>query len=107
MEDHLNRQLDEMSGDPAVAKHLKDSLRRLSDGAAGPALAEMAKDVLAGRTDLRTVGSSSAYASHMSEAIGRFQQWQEQLTPEERDQLLEDTRAHLRAETENKPGAGR
>lgn len=87
-----------MGGSPAVADHIRDSLRRLADGAAGSELAEMARDVLGGRTDLSTVARTSAYADAMSDAITRFQRWREALTPEEHDQLIEETRAHLRSQ---------
>jgi hypothetical protein len=96
--EQLDRDLDDMSGNPAIAKHLKESLRRLSDGSAGPELAEMAREVLEGRTDLRTVARSSAYADQMTEAVGRFQNWQAEATPEERSQLLEETQKKLRHE---------
>lgn len=96
--EQLDRDLEAMSGNPAIAKHLKESLRRLSRGAAGPELAEMACEVLEGRTDLRTVAGSSAYAGQLTEAVGKFTAWQAQLTPTERDQALEATQKRLRGE---------
>jgi hypothetical protein len=91
----LDRDLEQMSGSPALAKQVKESLRRLADGAAGPKLAEMARDVLDGRTDLRTVARSSVYADNLTEAIGQFQRWQAQLTPEERERFLGQARQEL------------
>jgi len=35
------------------------------------------------------------YADQFSRAIGLYQRWYEQLTPEEREQLLTDTRRHI------------
>ncbi len=94
-DESLDRDLEQMSGSPALAKQLKESLRRLTDGAAGPKLAEMARDVLVGRTDLRMVARSSVYADNLTEAIGRFQRWQAELTPEEREQFLSEARRRL------------
>ena len=89
----MNRDLDEMTGDPAVTKHLKASLQRLRDGAAGPVLAEMATDVLEGRTTLRDVARSSAYASEMGNVMAGFQRWNAGLSDEERNQLAADARS--------------
>ncbi|WP_148307914.1 hypothetical protein [Actinoplanes friuliensis] len=94
-DDRLNLQLEQMAGSPAVARAIKDALNRLRGGAAGPDLAEMARDVLDGHSDLRTVGQSSAYSTPMTEAIGKFQDWQEELTPEEREAFISDARARL------------
>jgi hypothetical protein len=101
----LDRDLEQMSGSPALANQVKESLHRLADGTAGPKLAEMARDVLDGRTDLRTVARSSVYADNLTDAIGQFQRWQAQLTPDEREQFLNQARQQLlgedRAQTED------
>ncbi|HEV8173998.1 MAG TPA: hypothetical protein VGP91_10165 [Actinoplanes sp.] len=94
-DDPLDRDLEQMAGSPQLAKAIKQNLQRLSNGAAGPDLAEMARDVLEGRTDLRTVARSSAYAGQITEGINKFNRWQSDLTPDERTQLLEDTRAAI------------
>jgi hypothetical protein len=94
-DDALDRDLEQMAGSPQLAKAIKQNLQRLSNGAAGPDLAEMARDVLEGRTDLRTVARSSAYAGQITEGINKFNRWQSDLTPDERTQLLEDTRAAI------------
>jgi hypothetical protein len=94
-DEQLQRGLEQMSGNPALANQIKQSLRQLNDGRAGPGLAELARDVLAGRTDLRTIAQHSAYANQLTDAIQRFHHWYTQLTPDERDQLADDTRAYL------------
>jgi glycerol-3-phosphate dehydrogenase len=94
-DEQLQRDLEQMSDSPAVAKQIKESLRRLTDGVAGPELAELARDILDGRINLRIVARSAAYADQMTEAMGRFRRWQADLTPEQRDQLVTDTRAYL------------
>ena len=88
----LDRDLERMSGSPELAHEIKQSLRRLSNGAAGPQLAEMARELLEGRTDLRTVAQSSAYANDLTGAIGQFQRWQSSQTQEERDQVVNEAR---------------
>ncbi|MFC0006579.1 hypothetical protein [Micromonospora siamensis] len=94
-DDDLHRDLTRMAGSPAVAEEVRRGLRRLADGAASPELAEMARDVLAGRVNVRAAAGSEALADQMSEAIGRFQQWQAELTEEEGEQFLADARARL------------
>lgn len=91
----LDRDLAQMSGSPALAKQVKEDLRRLADGAAGPKLAEMARDVLDGRIDLRAVARGSVYADNLTEAIGQYRRWQAQLTPDEREQFLSQARQQL------------
>lgn len=86
-DDALDRELEQMSGNPRLARALRDSLERMSGGAAGPAMAEMARDLLAGRTSLRAVGSSSAYADYFRDAAAKYAEWQHSLTPEEQDEL--------------------
>jgi hypothetical protein len=94
--DAIDRELEDLSGSPSLARELKENLRRLRDGVAGPELAEMAREVLKGDVDLRGVVRSSVYADQFTEAIGRYQRWHEELTPEEREQLLSDARRQIR-----------
>jgi hypothetical protein len=94
-DDQVDRGLDEMTGDPALTKQLKVSLQRLRDGAGGPALAELARDVLEGRTTLRDVARSSAYATAMTPVMQRLQEWNANMTDDERDQLVVDTKTEL------------
>jgi hypothetical protein len=93
--EELDRELERMAGSPTMAKAIKGALERLSGGSAGSDLAEMARDVLAGRTDLRTVGQSSGYSTQLTEAIGAYQQWEAELSPEEREELQAETRRGL------------
>ena len=65
-------------------------------------LAEMAGELLDGRTDLRSVARSTAYASHITNAIRRYDLWQAQLTAPERRQLEEEMRAIL-SDEDNRP----
>ena len=83
-DDAVERDLEDMAGDPQLARSIRRGLEQLRDGSAGPDLAEMAEDLLEGRIDLRTVARSAAYASDISEAIGYYQSWEAQLSPEER-----------------------
>jgi len=89
-EDQVSHDLDQMTGDPALTEQLKASLERLRDGAAGPVLAEMAAEILDGRTTLREVARSSAYETEMTNVMAGFQQWNASLSNEEREQLAAD-----------------
>jgi hypothetical protein len=99
-DEQLNRDLERMGGSPAMATAMKNALHSISKGSAGSDLAEMARDVLAGRTDLRTVGQTSAYSTHLTDAVGQYQRWQAELTPEEREDLI---RSAQRAFDSNPP----
>ena len=94
-DEQLQSDLEEMSGSAAFAKQLKEDLRRLASGVAGKDLAEMANEILNGRMRIRDVARHSAYATYLIEGIDRFQRWQEQLTSDERDQLIADAQDRL------------
>jgi hypothetical protein len=99
-DEQVDRDLDAMTGDPVLTRQLKASLQKLRDGVGGPALAEIAREVLEGRTTLRDVARSSAYANEMSAVMARLQQWNADLTDEQREQLVADART-----TESTPDA--
>jgi hypothetical protein len=92
-DEQVDRDLDEMTGDPAITRQLKSSLQRLRSGAAGPGLADMARDVLEGRATLRDAVRNPAYASAMTNVMGRLEQWNADLTDQQRHQLVEDAKA--------------
>ena len=54
-DDDLTRDLQRTLGTKELADRVRQSIVRLRDGAGGEQLAEMACDLLAGRTDLRTI----------------------------------------------------
>jgi hypothetical protein len=83
----IDDELLRLAGNSRIAAATKENLRRLTTGVAGPDLAEMAEELLAGRTSLRKLGQSAAYAPQLSEAFAKFQQWQSELSPEERREL--------------------
>lgn len=56
------RFLDVAGGDPDLARVVYENLRRLEEGAGGPAMQELAREVLAGRMSLREAANSGAYA---------------------------------------------
>ena len=99
----IDRDLEQMAGDPRVARAIKADLIRLSNGAAGAEMAEMARDLLAGRIDLRTVAQSSAYSEQLTEAATTYDRWRSELTPERREELASDTH---RAISEGRDGTG-
>ena len=83
----IDRDLAGMAGNPRLAEAVKQSLESLRDGTAGPAMADMADEILNGRTDLRSVARSSAYASQLTEGIEKFSRWYADLSPEDREEL--------------------
>jgi hypothetical protein len=97
-DDPIDRDLADMAGNPRVAAAIKSHLQRLSRGAGGPELAEMASDLLDGRTSLREVGKSEVYAEQFTAATGRFLTWFTELTPEEREELSRKAREEFESE---------
>jgi hypothetical protein len=83
----IDRELDRMAGNPEVAAMIKKDLERLATGAAGREFAEMAKELLEGRSSLRDVGQSAAYAAQFTEAAERYRKWYAELSPEQRAEL--------------------
>ncbi|WP_027346543.1 hypothetical protein [Hamadaea tsunoensis] len=87
-------------GDPALARVLRENLRKLAAESSNPAWRELAADVLAGRTDLRTAAASSAYRDLFSDAARRYQSWSAAQAPETLQRLAAAARSsveHLRA----------
>ncbi|NMO55201.1 hypothetical protein HH310_28955 [Actinoplanes sp. TBRC 11911] len=91
MGEPIDDELRRMTGNPKVADAISAGLRQLTKGGAGPELAEMARDLLAGRISLRDVGRSSAYGPQLVEAFSKFRQWQIDLSPEERERIERQT----------------
>ncbi|MEV0882119.1 hypothetical protein AB0I85_30360 [Micromonospora echinofusca] len=85
--------LDITEGSRGLAKLLHASLARLRDGVAGDDLQELARDVLAGRTDLREVAASDAYGTALLDRYHRFSEWEASLDPEERQRLAAEATA--------------
>jgi hypothetical protein len=94
-------------GDPGRVRLLRKSLRALAEGAGGPALREMARDVLAGRIGLRDAALSSYYGAELLPHAERsIERWQG-LTEQERTRLVASGAAameKLRAEEDPNPG---
>ncbi|SCG53077.1 hypothetical protein [Micromonospora humi] len=85
--------LDLAEGENGLAKILHASLERLRDGAAGTDLQEMARDVLAGHTDLRQIAVTDAYGPMFLDQFHRFKEWEEHLDPDERRRLTDEATA--------------
>jgi hypothetical protein len=94
-DDQVDQDLEHMAGSSALGRHLKESLTRLKNGAAGPALAEMAREVLEGRTTLGQVAASSAYAGPLTAAADEIHHWNATLTDKEREELIRDAKRRL------------
>jgi hypothetical protein len=92
--DDVIAELDDIAGhDPHQAQVLRRSLERLRDGVAGPALQEMARDVLAGNTTLRSAMSFSFYQEELTRGLERFHDWQRDTDPATVQEAVEEARA--------------
>ncbi|MEU4619607.1 hypothetical protein AB0G04_06480 [Actinoplanes sp. NPDC023801] len=90
----IDDSLRDVAGDARLARLLRTSLTRIADGPDGP-MREMAREVLAGRTDLRTALREPAYGEPLGAAFDRFWGDFRAMSQDERDQLVKDTRQRL------------
>jgi len=72
--------------DPALARLLRKQLESLTDGRAGAALAEMAKEVLSGRIDLREAVKVGAYEQELLASADKFMQKWDEMSDQEKSQ---------------------
>lgn len=108
MTNNVDAGLRAIARDPGLALSVKRSLGRMADGAAGPELQEMARDVLAGRIGLREAASSSAYSAALRERSSDGFTKLLSLPEEERESLAAKGQAELaelRAEAEREEAA--
>jgi hypothetical protein len=103
-ESDLDRELARMAGGPALAKAVKKQIMALRDGVAGPHLAEMARDLLDGRTGLRAIAQSDAYAEPLTEATIKYRTWYEALDEDQRRDLLADAQQLVHGEAGSDAG---
>jgi hypothetical protein len=82
-------------GDPALARHLRQSLEVLRDRSDNREFRDLVDDVLHGRADLREASASPAFTAGLDTHVERFAQRYEELSPEERRQLAEQGRQSL------------
>jgi hypothetical protein len=94
-EDAVLGSLERMAGSRPLARAVKQSLERLTDGSAGPELAELARDVLAGRVELSSLRTSTVYADPLRQALTGFQHWYSHLSPADRDRFLAEVRRQI------------
>jgi hypothetical protein len=80
---------------------VRRQLTQLAAQADRPELRDMARDVLAGKVDLRGAMLSSRYEDVLNEGMSRFSTWYQNLTSEERTEQVrraEDYAAEVRKE---------
>jgi hypothetical protein len=81
--------LDIAHGNRQLARHLRAALELLRDQADDEDFRHLADDVLAGRASLRDVYFTPAFAAGIDQGVEQFAQRFDQLSREERDQLVE------------------
>jgi hypothetical protein len=79
----------DIAGSPAEARLLRKALQQLSDGGAGQALQEMAREVLSGRVGLREAVSQGAYGEELIDKTESFRRDWESMSDREREELTE------------------
>ncbi|NBE51235.1 hypothetical protein [Streptomyces boluensis] len=101
-EDRQDRQIGDADltsmthGDEARARALRKTLQKLADSdKAGPALREMAGEVLSGRIGLREAMRVGAYADALGEKLAEGRRAYEAIPREERERQMEAARGYL------------
>ncbi|MFM9372090.1 hypothetical protein [Streptomyces sp. Da 82-17] len=101
-DEHRDRQIGDADlttmtgGDEARARALRKTLQRLADSdKAGPALQEMAREVLSGRIGLREAMRVGAYADALGEKLAEGRRAYEAIPCEERERQMEAARDYL------------
>jgi hypothetical protein len=74
------------------ARRLRLALNTLATGSAGPALQDMARDVLSGKVELRAAMQSRAYEEAIGERVEVFSTWYRGLSESQRDAEVERAR---------------
>ncbi|WP_030239450.1 MULTISPECIES: hypothetical protein [unclassified Streptomyces] len=82
----------DIAGSQAEARLLRKALQQLSDGGAGQALQEMAREVLSGRMGLREAVSQGAYGGELIDKTESFRRDWESMSDREREELAEHGR---------------
>lgn len=96
----LDDEFARMAGGRKLGQELRRNLERLRGGAAGPDLAEMARDILDGRITVREVARSNAYAVPLGEAMDRYRDALDKLSDEERQQQAAEAEKRFRDDNE-------
>ncbi|MDG4790408.1 hypothetical protein O7626_31575 [Micromonospora sp. WMMD1102] len=79
--------LDVAGGDPALSRHLRESLKVLSERTDDPEFRRLVADVLAGRRGLREAAGTPVFASAVDARVDQFiERWAE-IPEEERAEL--------------------
>jgi hypothetical protein len=76
------RFLEIAGGDPELAKVVYENLRKLEDGAGGPVMQELAREVLAGRMSLREAANSGKYAEAFRDSASAPPPWPAEAGPD-------------------------
>ncbi len=92
--------LDIARGDPALSRHLRNSLKLLSERSDSPQFRRLIDDVLAGRQGLREIAGSPVFAQALNPQVERFAERYEALSDEERAALAAEGAAQFAAERE-------
>ncbi|GAA3759664.1 hypothetical protein GCM10022225_51440 [Plantactinospora mayteni] len=81
--------LDVAGGDPALSRHLRDSLKTLGERTDDPEFRRLVADVLEGRRGLREVATTPAFASAINPRLEQFAQRWAEIPEEERAELAD------------------
>ncbi|AUS78527.1 hypothetical protein C1701_09250 [Actinoalloteichus sp. AHMU CJ021] len=92
--------MDVAGGDPALSRHLRDSLKVLRDASDNPEFQRLADDIIAGRQGLRAAATSDLFAQAMAPHVGQFVERYEQLSEEEREELARQGERQLAEQRE-------
>lgn len=96
--------LDIAHGDPAMSRHLRDSLKVLAERTDDPEFGKLVEDVLRGRRSLRDVAFMPAFERTINPGVEQFAERYEQLSEDEREELAAQGEQHLAEQREAPAG---
>lgn len=96
--------LDVAHGDPAMSRHVRDSLKVLAERTDDPEFGKLVEDVLRGRRSLRDVAFTPAFERTINPGVAQFAERYEQLSEEEREELAAQGERQLAEQREASEG---
>lgn len=85
----------DVAADPGKLKHRRQLLEKLASNTKNKAVAEMARDLLKGRTAPRQIMADGGYHEEFNKGTAKFASWYGKLSEEEREAVCRQERERL------------
>ncbi|WP_426245466.1 hypothetical protein [Nocardioides sp. LHG3406-4] len=85
----------EFTGDPEAARLLRSNLTAIAEQHAGTAMAQLVRDVLSGRREIRDLEHDREFMALTRSGVQQYEDYWDSLSDEERQQLTREAEARL------------